>query len=58
VTPWRSIRSVSTAGSATAEKTRLAPTIAVPQGMPQQAAWNIGTTGNMTERLSSAKICG
>ena len=58
VTPSRSIRSHSTAGSFTAEKTNLTPAIAPANGRPQLAAWNIGTTGSMTEEASKLNAAG
>ena len=58
VTPSRSIRSHSTAGSLIAEKTNLIPAIPPAKGSPQLAAWNIGTTGSITEEASKLKAGG
>src|SRR5689334_8085253 len=58
VTPSFSNSSHSTAGSLTAEYTNLTPGIVPAHGRPQLAAWNIGTIGSITERLSKSNRFG
>ena len=58
VTFSRFIRPHSTAASLTAEKTNFAPAIAPAKGRPQQAAWNIGTTGSTTAAEDRSNTAG
>ena len=52
------IRSQSTCGSFTAEKTNFTPAAAPAKGSPQAAAWNIGTIGRTTARVSRSNTAG
>src|SRR3546814_16999794 len=52
------IRSHSIFASLTAEKTNFTPATAPANGRPQAAAWNIGTTGSTTDRMSRSNTDG
>ena len=52
------ISAQSTLASLTAENTNFTPAAALANGIPQAAAWNIGTTGSATAVASRSNTAG